>query len=321
MRKVLGPTLTGLGGFLLVMGILLWTVVPGAVKKTPLDIDSVTKLTGNASVLPSGPGSAVKALSHTVANGEASDSDVVVFDTFTCMVKSSFKGDCTKDTSATSPLITAGTETFATDRRTAEAVTDEKYVEAGDPHAGLINKFPFDVEQRTYAMYDGMLRKTVDAKFEGSEDLNGLTVYRFAMNTKNAAAEISKGIKGTYSSDKTLWIDPTTGSIINQEEHQVRKLPDGKTVLDLKLAFTDETVANNVEAAQANASKIGLLGTLAPIFLVLGLLSALGGFLLSRRAAAGRDVEYVDHGRSANDQTLLNDLGDEDTTRRRDIHN
>ena len=79
--------LLGLAGFLVTAAILALVWVPGQVKKTPLDVNTTTKLTGNAAVLPTGPGSAVKAIQRTVADGAASTSDVVVFDTFSCLVQ------------------------------------------------------------------------------------------------------------------------------------------------------------------------------------------------------------------------------------------
>ena len=62
--------------------------------------------------------------------------------------------------------MTAGTDRFATDRVTAVAVNDEKYVGVGaEPHEGLVNKFPFDVEQKTYPIWDGLLGRAVEATF------------------------------------------------------------------------------------------------------------------------------------------------------------
>ena len=87
MRRIIGLVLMGLAGFLITTALLAVFYVPGAVKKTPLDTDTYTRLTGSASALPSGEGAPVKALSHTVADGQKSDGDVVVFDTFTCLIK------------------------------------------------------------------------------------------------------------------------------------------------------------------------------------------------------------------------------------------
>lgn len=324
MRKILGLGLLGLGGFLLTTALLAMLYVPGKVKVTPLDTDSYTRLTGTATALPSGEGAPLKAVSHTVADGEASDGDVVVFDTFTCLIKDPDGNapDCVGEGDSDDRLVNASTDRFATDRQTAVALNDEKYIGDAEPHDGLINKFPFDVEQKTYPFWDGILGRAVDANFEGEEEVNGLNTYKFVIDVSDEPAEISDGIQGTYSSLKTMWIDPVTGAIMKQHEEQSRLLEDGKPVLDMELEFTDETVQANVDSAEANASKLSLVGKLPLIAGILGLLSVLGGLLLYR---GGRDQERdasVRNDRTADDTRELNvfDSDDEPTRRRSDIH-
>ena len=84
MRKTLGFVLLGLAGFLVTTALLTLIYVPGQVKKTPLDVNSDTQLTGRAAYL-SEPMTDVRYLSCTVADGTASDGDVVVFDNLTCL--------------------------------------------------------------------------------------------------------------------------------------------------------------------------------------------------------------------------------------------
>ena len=292
MRKTVGFILFGLAGFLLTAAVLAMVYVPDQVKRTPLDTDSTTRLSGQAAVLPSGEGSPVKAVSRTVADGEASDDDVIVFDTFSCLMRDVGEGpDCTEDDSEGSPLVTAGTDRFATDRRTALAVNDEEYVgAAAEPHEGLVNKFPFDVQQETYPYWDGLVGRAVDAEFQADEEIDGLPVYKFLISLTDEPAEISNGISGLYSTEKTLWIDQGTGKIIDQSEAQVRQLDDGTTVLDLELSFTDETVAANVEDAKASNAQLSLvrrapivLGVLALIALAAGAFLAFAGTTAPRR--------------------------------------
>lgn len=295
MRRILGLVLLGLGAFLVTAALLVALYVPGAMKKTPLDIDSKTRLSGQAAALPSGDSGPIKALSHTVANGELSDDDVVVFDSFTCLVQDDGSvEDCTDDGEQGSPLVTASTDSFATDRRTALAVQDPKYVSADSKHEGVVNKWPFDVKQETYQYWDGVLGRTIDAVFDGEEEIDGLNTYRFLTNVQDEPAEIASGVEGTYSSAKTLWIDPVTGSIINQHEKQVRAV-DGTPVLDLDFGFTDETVAANVESAKSSGSQLGMLSTAPWILGLLGLLALAGGAFM---ALAGRrpegDADYAD---------------------------
>ncbi|WP_084108021.1 DUF3068 domain-containing protein [Knoellia aerolata] len=325
MRRIIGLVLMGLGGFLITTALLALIYIPGAVKKTPLDTDTYTRLTGNASALPSGGGSPVKALSHTVADGQKSDGDVVVFDTFTCLIKdpNGDSPDCVDDTDPDRRLVTATTDRFATDRRTGLSVNDEKYIGDAQPHEGLVNKFPFDVEKKTYPFWDGILDRAVDATFEGEEKVDGWDTYKFVIDVNDEPAEISNGIQGTYSDLKTMFVDPRTGSILKQTEQQERVLENGTTVLDLDFGFTDETVKGNIDTAKDNDSRLGLIGRLPLIAGLLGLLSLAAGFFLWNGARrADGDGDYADPGRrgpdgdahAADDTRNLDVFGDDEAT-------
>ena len=331
MRRIISLVLMGLAGFLIATALLALVYVPGQVKKTPLDTDSYTRLTGQAAVLPTGDSSPIKALSHTVADGQNSDGEVVVFDTFTCLITdpNGDAPDCIGAPSGEVPedearLVQASSDRFATDRSTAEAV---ERVE-GAEHEGLVNKFPFDVEQKTYPFWDGVLGETVDATFQGEEEIDGLNTYRFVTEVTDEPAEISNGIYGTYSQTKTMNIDPTTGSIIKQNQKERRVLRDGTPVLDIDLTFTDETVAANVEDAKANASKLNLVGNAPLVTGLLGLLALAIGlplWLSGRREGRERDdLEHRDDlGRrddeSVNELFDTNDRDDVPTVRRSDL--
>jgi hypothetical protein len=297
MRRTVGFILLGLAGFLVTAAVLALVWVPGQVKKTPLDVVSDTRLTGSAAALPTGGGGPVKYLSRTVADGAASTSDVVVFDNFTCLVSDpdGTAPDCVDDTDPDKRLVSAGTDRFATDRVTALAVNDEKYVGVNAvPHEGLVNKFPFDVEQKTYPFWDGIVDRAVETTFQGEEEIDGLAVYKFSYSVADEPAEISEGISGLYSMNKTMWIDKGTGSIIDESDKQVRKLDDGTPVLDLDISFTDETVAANVKDAKANNSQLSLVAKAPWVLGLLGLLAGAGGaFLL---LAGRRDDETNDSG-------------------------
>ena len=283
MRRTVGFILLGLAGFLVTAANLALVWVPGQVKKTPLDVVSDTRLTGSAAALPTGGGGPVKYLSRTVADGAASSSDVVVFDNFTCLVSDpdGTAPDCVDDTDPDKRLVSAGTDRFATDRVTALAVNDEKYVGVNAvPHEGLVNKFPFDVEQKTYPFWDGIVDRAVETTFQGEEEIDGLAVYKFSYSVADEPAEISEGISGLYSMNKTMWIDKATGSIIDESDKQVRKLDDGTPVLDLDISFTDETVAANVKDAKANNSQLSLVAKAPWVLGLLGLLAGAGGAFL-----------------------------------------
>ena len=288
MRKTVGPILLGVGGFLLTTALLMWIWVPGQVKKTPLDVNSLTTLSGEASYLGS-PTKPVKATSKTVVDGKASTRDIAVFDTFTCLLwnPDGNAPNCVSADGPDSQLINASLERCGTDRKTALAVAPSKLPSAKlSSFDGLVNKFPFDAQKKTYKIWDGILARSVDVAYQAEEKIQGLDTYRFAYTVENEPTEIADGVAGTYSQQKTYWVHPATGSFVKQEQKELRKTEDGTTALDLHLTFDDKTVSKNVKDAKANGSKLSLLsGTLPILSLIAGLVALALGLFFSRRSA------------------------------------
>ncbi|MBC2934438.1 DUF3068 domain-containing protein [Nocardioides sp. zg-1228] len=288
MRKVIAGVLLGLGSFLLVaaLTVVLWGGT--AVQKTPLDTDTLTNLSGTADKLNPATSEVeslqVKAASVTKADAELSSDDVVVFVSTTCLVIDD--GDTPQCVDESDDrLVSASSDVFATNRNTAQAVNDPKYVPpSSEEKSGLVNKWPFDAQKKDYTYWDGMLGEAVDATYDGTETIEGLETYKYHVLIEDQPAEVVDGIEGVYSQDKYLWIDPTTGSIINQTQHEVRELEDGSTLLDMQLAFTDEQVEKNVAEAKDNGQLLGLLTTTLPLVGFIGGAIALlaGGFLMLR---------------------------------------
>lgn len=271
MRRGFGIGLTVLGGFLVTLALLAQFWAPGQLMKTPLDIDSTTRLSGTAE-LSDGTGGTdefpVKAFSVTRADSERSDSGVVVFQNSSCLVKDEGGLDgCVSADDAQERLLSASTDAFATDRRTAEAVNDPQYLppSAGEKQ-GLVNKWPFEAEKKTYQYWDGFAGQPVEATYQGTETYDGLEVYVYNTVVQDVPIEISSGVQGTYSTDKTFWIEPTTGTIVNQFENQQRLDADGNTFLALSdFGFTDDQVASNADDAGGNASSLKLVTSTVPL--------------------------------------------------------
>jgi hypothetical protein len=287
MRRIVGTVLLGLFGFFLAVGLLAQFYAPQQLKKTPLDINTLTTLSGEGSYLGA-PTTPVSVWKRTQAIADSSTSEVIVMKDFTCVMKNAdgmapTEPVCAPDTDER--LISASEDLFATDRVTAVAVNDAQYIgTTAEPHEGLVNKFPFDVEQTTYQVWDGVLGRAVDASFDGEDEIDGLSTYRFVVTLADEPIEVAEGVPGTYSDDKTMWIDPVTGSFIDQKEHQVRTLDSGDTVLDLTLGFTPETVQANVDSAGASGSQLGLLAILPWASYVFALVALAGGIYLLRTA-------------------------------------
>ena len=86
---------------------------------------------------------------------------------------------------------------------------------------------------------------------------------------------------GTLDAEKELFIEPVTGSIIDQVDHQERLDTDGNPAIVLDLAFTDEQVAKNVEESDSNASSLKLVtGTVPIIGYAVGIPALLIGMVL-----------------------------------------
>lgn len=287
MRKIIGWVLLGLGAFLLVAGLLAQFWAPGQVEKTPLDVNSTTRLAGNADKLNPATGEIealdVKATSVTKADSERSDDDVVVFVNSNCLVID--EGDVPDCVDADDPqkrLVSASTDVFATDRTTAEAVGGKYLPEGEEEKEGLINKWPFDAQKTDYQYWDGMLGEAVTATFDGEEEINGLDTYRFHVDVPATPAEVVSDVQGIYSTEKYIWIEPQTGSIIKQTQHEVRTLEDGDPLLDLNLEFTDEQVESNVADSQDDVDRLGLVTSTVPLVGLIGgaILLLLGAFLV-----------------------------------------
>lgn len=286
MRKIFGWVLLALGAFLVVVALTATVWAPGQVKRTPLDTDSTTRLAGSADKLNPATGEVesldVKATSITQADSKRSDDEVVVFVNSVCLVID--EGDVPDCVDADDPegrLVSASTDVFATDRSTAAAVNGEYLPAGAEEKEGLINKWPFDAEKTDYSYWDGILGAPVDAVYDSTETLDGLETYKYHVLVDEQPAEVVDGVEGIYSQDKFLWIDPVTGSIINQTQQELRTLENGDVLLDLDLAFTEDQVADNVESAKDSGGLIDLITRTVPLVgFIGGALALLAGAFL-----------------------------------------
>jgi len=297
VRKVFGPILLGLGAFLLVVAILAITWMPGVVKKTPLDVDNTTRLSGEAQRFDGstlGSPVPISIMSLTQADADASDDKVVVFVNGSCVVENvdGNAPDCVDGDD--SRLVSASEDTFATDRVTALAVPNGKYVPEGTvQHEGLVNKWPFDAEKKTYPYWDGTVGKAVDAEYVDTKDFDGVETYHYRINIDNEAIEIAEGTPGTYTNEVNIWVEPRTGDILNQSQDQQRYLADGTQVLNLQAEFTDAQIKTSTDGAKSNLRMLDLLLTWVPIVgFVGGALAIIAGILLtlSARRDRGQDA-------------------------------
>lgn len=295
MRKLV-PVLFGIGGFLLVAGLVAWLWAPGMVKKTPTDVNSTTRLDGQAGKidpktgqLATGP---VNVTSVTKADANASDGAVVAWTNSTCVVKAEGNPpDCVADTD--DRLVNASTDVFATSRTTGLAVNSSKYLpDDAVPHHGLVNKWPFDAQKKTYPYWDGTAGKAVDAAYQRTVSVKGLETYLYKVAMSDVPIEIADGVQGTYDDVKEIYVEPKTGAILDQAETQQRFLKNGTQAFDLKVSFTDDQVKSSVQDAEDNIGSLNLITRTIPLVgIVGGIVCMLAGAVLMlvtrRNARAG----------------------------------
>jgi hypothetical protein len=283
--------LAGLGGFLVVLALMAKFYAPGQLMKTPIDVDSTTNAAGQAAV-GADPAAPVKGTQLTRANSAKSTDDVVVFQSSSCLVFD--RDDVPPCVSADDPekrLITASVDDFATDRVTALAVNDPQYLPpSAAPHEGLQNKWPFDVEKKTYPYWDDNALQVVDAEYEGTETIEGIETYKFHAVISDVPYDVTEGVTGTYSKDTTIWIEPVTGSFVNLSYHMEQTTDTGDNFITLDLAYTEDEVKDSAADAKSSRDKINLVRDTVPLVgLIAGIPFLLVGLLLT--ASANRKGE------------------------------
>ncbi|MGO4256421.1 DUF3068 domain-containing protein [Marmoricola sp. RAF53] len=177
---------------------------------------------------------------------------------------------------------------------------------AKDNRSGLVLKFPFGTEKRTYSIWDSTLGKPVKAVYRGNSDVDGVAVYRFEVKVPDTvigsqeviASTIGLKVDGTvpadrtYGVDRTLYVEPRTGAILNDVQDVRDTLTrDGQVVRTLfagKLGYTDQQVRAKADKYGDRAETLQRVRVILPaIALVIGLVCIGGGVLAMRRSAAG----------------------------------
>ena len=284
MRRGVGIVLIGLGVFLVVLAALLrFTVVP-AIAKAPLspgeDTGGVTQTDQNgvAAVLldpatlterTDVPLTATRFTRGDVPASQTSEAladDLAIYESFIR----------TEDNTGT--VVSASTIRVAFNRVTSElsnccgANFDGQEIE----FAGINPlKFPMFTQAQDYRYFDATLEEAVPIQYVGTEDLEGLSVYRFEQTIEArqiGTLEVPGDLVGFplpsfvapryYANERTLWVEPTTGAIVKGEERQVQTLrgPDGTdkvTVIDAVVGTSASEVNAKVNVRPAAAVNPG----------------------------------------------------------------
>lgn len=290
--RVLRILLPGLGVFLLILAAVGAFYLPGKLKVTPTDTDTVTRLSGHAQAARA---DGVKEYDVSVSNQtlgvpQKSDDTNVVWATFSCVVETApGVPNCPSPYSSQWTLLNASEDHFVTDRRTGMGVQNPpaKYGDNLTSTEGLVNKWPFGAEKKTYPYWDGALGKAVDAVFDHTTTLNGLDCYVYHISVPTTPVEIASGVQGTYANETDITIDPVTGAIVNQQSKQTRLLANGSPAFIIDMAFTPEQIKKDTDSAKSNGLMLSLATKIGPIIAaILGLIALIFGIRLTRKAPA-----------------------------------
>ncbi|MCV6986164.1 DUF3068 domain-containing protein [Mycobacterium shinjukuense] len=329
----------GLGAALLIAALLLSTYTSGKITKIPLDIDAtlISEGTGTAldSASLSGERIVVDQNVPLVSQQQVSVESPANADVVTLQVGTSVRRtDKQKD----SGLLLAIVDTVTLNRKTAIAVSDETHTggavqkprgfnDESPPtaiplrHDGLAYRFPFHTEKKSYPYFDPIAQKAFDVDYEGEEDVNGLTTYRFTQyvgydtagklvapikypslyagdeDGKVTATAAMWGVPGEpgeqitmtryYAAQRTFWVDPVSGTIVKETEHANHYFARDPskpevTMADYKVTSTEQTVETQVNAARDERDRLALWSRVLPItFTAAGLIGLVGGGVLA----------------------------------------
>ena len=304
MRRILGPLLVGVGCFLIVAALMVRFYAYPKLAVAPENQNSVTRLQAEGATF------------FNTATLTEEQTDLSVENQTLGDVEATEEADdgirvwygSTSIRAEDGTIISRSQERVAFDATSGQAVNCcDAYTETteGDRQAanreGQVYKMPFNTQKTTYQWWDGTLGETVDMKFVEEDEVDGLKAYKFESSvprTRVGEREVPGSILGEddatvtaetmYTNDKTLWVEPETGAVIDRNEHTVTSLAyDGEdrvTATDANLEYTDETVAANVEDLGDKGSQLGLARTTAPIVAgIVGVVLLGLGVLLGRR--------------------------------------
>ena len=362
MVRLAACGIIGLGAAMLIAAALLSTYTAGKIRKIPLNIDQTLVSDGSGTALD--PASLlgerfvidkdVPLVSQQAMTVETpANAEVVTLQVGTTVRRIDKQQD--------DGLLLAMVDTATLDRRTAEAVSDDERPGGsvqrprtlGDdkpatsialPHEGLTYRFPFSTEKKSYPLFDPIAQKPFDANYEGEDDVNGLTTFRFTQNVGYDAdgklvepiryaslydddedGEVTAraqlwGLPGDpyepitmtrfYAAQRTFWVDPVSGTIVKTQEranHYYARDPLRPEVAlaDYKGTSTEQTVESQVAAARDERDRIALWTRVLPISLgAAGLVALIGGAILG---AFSTRVESALAGTGQTDNDL--DLG------------
>ena len=163
--------------------------------------------------------------------------------------------------SSSGKLLTESTETLALDRKTGAAIDWEGQSEDTDGHN---YKLPFNAEQTTYPYWDGQMGKTVDIAYVATEEISGLTAYKYEHAPINAKITFSGVSNVDYQVARTIWVEPTTGQFLNVKQ-SIKISLGSTTLLSGDFEYTEDSKTKAADSISTNKSLLDLVSFGLPI--------------------------------------------------------
>ncbi|GLZ06163.1 hypothetical protein Acsp03_36290 [Actinomadura sp. NBRC 104412] len=318
--RAFGPvTVTG-GAFLLTLAPLLRFHVAPQIITAPANIHQVTRLHAtNATYLDTTAltvrrGARITAVNTVRGDVRASDDRIAVWDSFTWI------GDAT-----TGAELELQSQRVAFDRRTARLYNIRGAAVDGDTgvrQTGIGPFWPIGVQKRTYHVFDAKTRTSRAMTFAGVERIHGVTVYRFVQRVEptvlaSAPTRVPVSLLGldglragfpgydagrgdievdrVYEGTLTVWVDPRTGTRIDQRQQSktVLRTKDGVDRLvvgDLTFRLSEADRRDRAIRADRTARKIALIRTILPLAAAVLGTAVLAVYLAARSRRGGRPV-------------------------------
>lgn len=323
MMRIAACAVMGLGAALLIAALLLSTYTAGKIAKIPLDLDVTLISNGSGAALDpeslGGEHAVVDQDVPLVAQQQIGVEAPANADVVTLQAGSSLRrADRQKDTG----LLLAIVDTVTLNRTSAEAVSDDDHpggsvqrprnydddsppTNIALPHEGLSYRFPFDTQKQSYQYFDPIAQKAYEANYEGEDDVNGLTTYRFVQNVgydpdgslkepvrypslygHDEDGEITAparmwNIEGVdpeeditmtryYAAQKTMWVDPVSGTVVKSKVHANHyyardPLKPEVALADYTVTSSEETIEAQVDAARNERDRVALWSRVLPI--------------------------------------------------------
>ncbi|MEZ5157381.1 MAG: DUF3068 domain-containing protein [Candidatus Nanopelagicales bacterium] len=324
MKRVVGLILLALGVAMLVLAPLLRFYVLPSAAKTPVDqySESTSNVVFEQKLNPQKVAEGdkdpydrnVEATQFVYVRGdvpaaeqpEAKSQDLGVFDYFQRVTDN-----------ATGDLIDASTARYAFNRVSSELV-DCCGASVNDEPANMSGsilpvKFPFDVQQQDYQVFNTSILSGATFSYQGQEEKFGINTYVFknevpptkvgtlevptaALPDEKASAEGNTVLDEMYSVVNTYWVDPVTGQIVAGESTEDSTFDLDGVVQLVKAKYTGTNgTQEGADDIAAQANQIKMVGSTAPlVLLVLGIILLVIGLLMLRGGNESEDTGEKD---------------------------